>query len=107
MKKDNLLWLYYDGGGSATGNKGRIGVATAPVVPVELISFTATSNGSEVFLNWSTATEINNSGFSIERKSGTSEYSEIGFVPVLEQQQNPNLIAIQIQKSQQGNIHTA
>ena len=51
------------------------------VIPVELTSFTATANGKEVILNWSTATETNNSGFSIERKSANSDYSEIGFVP--------------------------
>jgi hypothetical protein len=51
------------------------------IIPVELTSFIATSNGSEVILNWSTATETNNSGFSIERKIANSEYSEIGFIP--------------------------
>jgi hypothetical protein len=30
---------------------------------------------------WQTATELNNSGFSIERKSTGSDYMEIGFVP--------------------------
>jgi predicted GH43/DUF377 family glycosyl hydrolase len=78
------LRIYYDGSGSATGNLGRIGLAiSSPFipVPVELISFTATANGSEIVLNWATATEINNSGFSIERKYSNYEYSEIGFVP--------------------------
>lgn len=50
------------------------------VVPVELTSFTATSQGSSVFLNWSTASEINNSGFDVERKSINSDWSTIGFV---------------------------
>ncbi len=59
-------------------------------VPVELVSFTATVNKSNVNLNWSTATETNNSGFAIERKSltptsspkeGASEsWQQIGFV---------------------------
>ena len=51
------------------------------VTPVELSSFTAAVNSNEVVLNWSTATETNNSGFSIERKYANSEYSEVGFVP--------------------------
>ncbi len=38
------------------------------VVPVELTSFTAETNGSDVMLKWSTATETNNYGFNIERK---------------------------------------
>ncbi|MDP2364656.1 MAG: T9SS type A sorting domain-containing protein, partial [Ignavibacteria bacterium] len=37
------------------------------VVPVELVSFTSSTNGNDVVLNWSTATETNNSGFEIER----------------------------------------
>ena len=40
------------------------------VVPVELTSFTATANGKEVTLNWSTATELNNQGFEVQRKFG-------------------------------------
>ena len=67
--------------GWAVGNNGIILHTTNGGVPVELTTFTAISNGNEVILNWSTATETNNSGFSIERKSANSEYSEIGFVP--------------------------
>jgi hypothetical protein len=37
-------------------------------VPVELTSFTATSQLGKVRLNWTTATEINNLGFEVERK---------------------------------------
>ncbi|MCK7516540.1 MAG: choice-of-anchor D domain-containing protein [Ignavibacteriales bacterium] len=40
-----------------------------PEVPVELVSFTATLLNNKVHLNWSTATETNNSGFEIERAS--------------------------------------
>jgi len=49
-------------------------------VPVELTSFTASVNENDVTLNWETASEINNSGFQVERKS-TGEYESIGFVP--------------------------
>jgi len=49
------------------------------VVPVELTSFTATTINGNVTLNWSTATELNNSGFQIERSNG-SEYQVVGFV---------------------------
>jgi hypothetical protein len=51
------------------------------VIPVELTSFTASVTGNDVELLWETASEINNSGFSIERKSAGSEYTEVGFVP--------------------------
>jgi len=49
-------------------------------VPVELTSFTATSNESSVSLNWETATEKNNQGFEIQRKSD-DEFITVGFVP--------------------------
>ncbi len=50
-------------------------------VPVELTSFTASSNGEEVTLNWSTATELNNQGFEIERSEDNVSFNKIGFVP--------------------------
>jgi Secretion system C-terminal sorting domain/Kelch motif len=50
-------------------------------VPVELTSFTASVIGSDVRLLWETASELNNSGFSVERKFANSEYIEVGFVP--------------------------
>ncbi|MBE0551947.1 MAG: T9SS type A sorting domain-containing protein, partial [Ignavibacterium sp.] len=48
--------------------------------PVELTSFAASVNGTSVNLNWSTATELNNSGFEIERKSSSTSWTKIGFV---------------------------
>ncbi len=53
-----------------------------PPLPVELTSFTATSQGSFVILNWSTATEQNNKGFEIERRNITNQtdWQDIGFV---------------------------
>jgi hypothetical protein len=49
-------------------------------VPVELVFFTATVIKSDVNLNWSTATETNNSGFAVERKTQNSDWQQIGFV---------------------------
>ncbi|MBT8381735.1 MAG: S8 family peptidase [Ignavibacteria bacterium] len=52
------------------------------MIPVELSSFTASANANSVTLNWTTATETNNSGFSIERKTPQNErWVEVGFVP--------------------------
>jgi Ice-binding-like/Secretion system C-terminal sorting domain len=50
------------------------------VVPVELTSFTATSNGKEVILNWSTATELNNQLFEVQRSFEGNDFATIGFV---------------------------
>ena len=50
------------------------------IIPVELTSFTATTNGKEVILNWSTATELNNQGFEIQRSTEGEEFFTVGFV---------------------------
>lgn len=50
------------------------------VVPVELVSFNASVTGSLVELSWKTATELNNSGFEIERKLDAGEFIKIAFV---------------------------
>ena len=49
------------------------------VVPVELTSFAASVNGKSVTLNWTTATEINNNGFEVQRNSGEN-FVTIAFV---------------------------
>jgi hypothetical protein len=63
-------------------------------IPVELASFTANGSGNSVLLNWTTASEVNNMGFEIERKvislpdgkagpqssAGNFEYEKVGFV---------------------------
>ena len=48
-------------------------------VPVELVSFNADIIGDGVLLTWKTATEINNLGFEIYRKSD-ADWEKIGFV---------------------------
>lgn len=51
-------------------------------IPVELVSFNAVSLANSVKLNWTTATELNNSGFEIERKSVDDQnWSNIAFIP--------------------------
>ena len=75
---NNIYKMWYMGGSTIAG---AIGYATADVVlPVELTSFTASSNGKEVALNWSTATELNNLGFEIQRCNVQNEFFTIGFV---------------------------
>lgn len=51
------------------------------LLPVELTSFSSNVNKNNVSLNWSTANEINNQSFDIERKSINTEiWSKIGNV---------------------------
>ncbi len=50
------------------------------LLPVELSSFVSTVTNRDVTLNWSTASELNNSGFGIERSSANGTWSSIGNV---------------------------
>ena len=83
---------YYISATSATGKR-LTKPMTAPsgyykfyvddIVPVELVSFNGSVDGNSVILNWITSSEVNNSGFEIERslgKSGTGDWLSLGFV---------------------------
>jgi len=50
------------------------------IIPVELASFSASTDKNNVVLTWYTATETNNQGFEIQRKTD-GQYQKIGFVP--------------------------
>ena len=51
------------------------------IIPVELTSFAASvNNEGDVILNWTTATELNNQLFEIERRSEEGQYIMIGYV---------------------------
>ena len=50
------------------------------IVPVELISFNVRSNEENIVLSWSTATEINNAGFNIEKSEDNQEFVKLGFI---------------------------
>lgn len=50
-------------------------------VPVELSSFSAQLVNTDVILNWTTASELNNQGFEIEHSKDNKNFTKIGFVP--------------------------
>lgn len=54
--------------------------SSANPLPVELTMFKALVEKEKVKLNWSTATEVNNYGFDVERKCSNSDWKKIGFV---------------------------
>jgi hypothetical protein len=56
-------------------------VFVSPPIPVELTAFTAVVLNDDVELNWNTATETNNMGFEIQRRTGDGEFEKVGFVP--------------------------
>ena len=64
----------------AAGNSGTILKLSGFPVPVELTSFTSSIIDKNVQLNWSTATEINNRGFEVQRKSSTGDFVPVAFI---------------------------
>ena len=89
-----LFDTYQNGDGSGGAGTGSITnqtlstpiVITNVALPVELTSFTASVNRLDAQLEWSTATEVNNYGFEIEKRavsnkqSTASNWTKIGFV---------------------------
>ena len=49
-------------------------------LPVELTSFTGKVNDRQASLRWSTATELNNQGFEVQRKFGSNDFVTVGGV---------------------------
>ena len=76
LPTNTVLSLTIDGSGNKwIGTTGGLAVFNeGGVVPVELTSFTVIANGKEVTLNWSTATELNNQGFEVQRKFGRKRF---------------------------------
>lgn len=58
----------------------RLSTQWGDLVPVEFTSFSSVVDGNNVILNWSTATELNNFGFEVQRSISGNEFSTIGFV---------------------------
>lgn len=79
---------YYSGDGYLKGAKiDSTTYGFLHPLPVELASFTASVSGNNVSLNWMTATEINNSGYEVQRRVfspqssvNKPEYEVVGFV---------------------------
>ncbi|MCH6575596.1 MAG: T9SS type A sorting domain-containing protein, partial [Bacteroidetes bacterium] len=70
--------------GVSTLGQFTIGSSGSPL-PVELVSFIGKVKDQKVYLNWSTATEVNNYGFEVERKVSSKQlavgnWANIGFV---------------------------
>lgn len=57
------------------------GTICTGALPVTLKLFNALSQKNNVMLSWKTENEINNSGFDVERKTETTGWIKLGFVP--------------------------
>ncbi len=78
----NTVYSYKVYAYNEAGNSISDSVQTVTIIPVELISFTASVSGNKISLNWSTATEINNRGFEVQRsESGGQrpEWEKVGY----------------------------
>lgn len=84
--------IYTSGTLTGTGNFSISGVGASlsnfwltlnyvDVTPVELSSFNAIFEDMEVKLDWTTASELNNQGFDIERSTSAQNWAKIGYVP--------------------------
>ncbi len=58
----------------------NVAIYNSGFIPVELTSFTTSVISGKVNLNWQTATETNNYGFEVERKTAGQEFTKVGFV---------------------------
>ncbi len=70
--------------GTATGKIDNIRITVFynnAVLPVDLISFSATKNNKTVTLNWKTANEINMTGYEVQRSTDGNNFSTITSIP--------------------------
>jgi hypothetical protein len=67
--------------------------ANSTPLPVELINFNAKAEGKHVRLNWSTASEINNDYFTIER-AGKDNLDEFDFITKVNSQMNNSTVTL-------------
>ncbi|MEO8233144.1 MAG: sialidase family protein, partial [Ignavibacteriota bacterium] len=61
-------------------HKRTVSLVVGMIVPVELTAFNASVNKNDVVLNWTTATELNNLGFDIQRKGKDNTYQSVAFI---------------------------
>jgi hypothetical protein len=63
----------------------------ASILPMTLVDFNGSRNGSYVNLQWTTTLESNNTGFQVQRSTGNGAYETVGFVPTRADQGNSTI----------------
>lgn len=53
---------------------------TISILPIELTGFSVSGLGRDVVLNWTTATELNNRGFEVQRKKTGGDWESLSFI---------------------------
>jgi hypothetical protein len=64
----------------ATGTSNTINMTVTAVLPIELLDFSSKNTEGGNLLTWTTANEVNNKGFAVERLMANREWSTLGFV---------------------------
>jgi hypothetical protein len=80
--KNSSEWFisgYHSNNGSLNGF--LIHTTNSGGTPVEFSAFNVKAIEKSVVLEWTTSSEKNNSGFEVQKKSGSSDFITIGFVP--------------------------
>jgi len=82
---NSVFFVNENSGWFVGGNGTMFKIENNTVIPVELIYLNALVAGGEIKLKWQTASEINNSGFAIERKQDRDDelldgWVNIGFI---------------------------
>lgn len=81
LPTDEILIMTVDGPGACDDLIEIIAECPADIIlPVAFKSFAASRKDNSVGLNWTTATEINNKGFNVERLIGRGDWEVVGFV---------------------------
>ena len=75
---DSLKYVMFD----VAPDNGEISIVKSSEnsLPVELTSFSASASSNSIKLNWSTATELENSGFAVERSLDKNKWVRVAFV---------------------------
>jgi hypothetical protein len=91
VRQNTFFWATPTGGNS-WGDVSNYGETYRPmievqfgglIVPLKIIDFSARDNGNNILLSWSTANEVNNKNFEIQRSLNGTDFITIGSV-------NPN-----------------
>jgi hypothetical protein len=74
------FFYIFDGDNATSWINGTFTNEDTTPLPVEITSFTALTDQNTVDLKWETKTEVNNSGFDVERRINEGNWNTIGFV---------------------------
>jgi uncharacterized repeat protein (TIGR01451 family) len=87
---NNTASIYFDYNLPVQTNTEKTVVASDVVMPLQLLSFSASRNGKNNLLKWSTAQEINTDRFEIQRSTNSRDFATIGTIRSLNNGKNKN-----------------